>query len=82
MDVSAKFVICPRDRVYWIEIHQKDGDRKRIECFGAERAAIDRLRELQNKQDAAISRMVDRELSRLNMRGWATTAEELIKAIE
>jgi len=50
------FVITPRHRRYWIEALDDDGSRRPVESFANEEAAVTRLRQLNERQDAIEQR--------------------------
>jgi hypothetical protein len=58
------YAIIPRRRSYWIEAVDDEGERRPIGRFPNEDAAVRRLHELQEKQEASERRRVARETSR------------------
>jgi hypothetical protein len=64
MDMAFRYVIVPRQHLYWIEEVSAGGSRRRIECFQYEGPAVERLRVLQLQRDEMEQRLREREASR------------------
>lgn len=65
---KSKFVIWPQSSIYWVMAQRSCGERRKIEAFREETAAVKRLRELQKREDAINARIASRESSRWNSR--------------
>jgi hypothetical protein len=62
----AMYVIIPRRHLYWLEATHFDGKRRAIACFHEEREAVQRLRELQDREDQIEQRCFAIEDSKLH----------------
>lgn len=58
------YVVVPRRHLYWIEAVRSDGERRVIDCFRDEDAAVQRLRQLECAQQAMDHRGLECENSR------------------
>ena len=58
------YAIVPRRRNYWIEAVHENGERRSIACLPTEDAAVRRLHELQDLEEAKDRRRVAAEASR------------------
>ena len=58
------YAIVPCRRGYWIEAIHEDGERRPVGCFPNEDAAVRRLHELQDRQEAKERRRIAQEASR------------------
>jgi hypothetical protein len=58
------YAIVPRRRSYRIEAIEEDGERRVVDCFSNEEAAVRRLHELREQQEAKERRRVAQETSR------------------
>ena len=70
------YAIMPRRRSYWIEAVEDGGERRAIGCFPNEEAAVRRLHELQERQEAKERRRVAQEMSRWNAAHAALFGED------
>ena len=63
----SDFVVVPRRRSYWIEQVQDGGERRVIACCPSEDDALERLRDLRERQLAREDRQMAVETSRFHM---------------
>jgi hypothetical protein len=59
------FVVVPRRRNYWVEEIRDGGERRVIACCPSEDDALQRLRQLRQRQEAREQQQMAQEVSRL-----------------